>query len=152
MISDIWRRKKKLSPAPESKSWLPAGVRPLAESSDAEIMAELDRFPFILMSRMEQISSASAVWLGTMHDSPAWEELRAYTLKEIRAIDAFTSEHIDDIHAGIEFYYALLYHVLLWNNTLETLESWQVCLKAGVDARAAMMPSMPPSKDDRGYA
>lgn len=34
----------------------------------------------------------------------------------------------------------------------ETLESWQECLKAGMVARGAMMPPIPPSKDNRGYA
>jgi len=140
------RRKKK--PAPVS---MPSPLHALKDISDAQIMADLDQLQYVLIPQFEQISAVSAVWIGVMHDSKEWHTLRDGILKEVRRIDKFTAENADDMHAGIEFFYALLYHILLWNNTLKTLDSWQECIRAGEGIRN-MMPSMSPAKDDRGYA
>jgi len=140
------KRKKKPAPVPVS---LPVGLRTLKEITDAEILGDLDQLQYVLIPQFEQISAVSAVWIGVMHDSKEWHTLRDGILKEIRRLDTFTAENADDMHAGIEFFYALLYHILLWNNTLKTLDSWQECIRAG----EGIMGAIPPTKDDkRGYA
>jgi hypothetical protein len=141
-----WRRKKKPMPVPVS---LPTGLHGLKDITDAQIMHDLDQLQYVLIPQFEQISAVSAVWIGVIHDSKEWNMLRDGTLKEIRRLDRFTEESSADMHAGIEFFYALLYHILLWNNTLKTLESWQECIRAGEGIRNMM----PPTPDDkRGYA
>jgi len=138
------RRKKK--PAPVS---MPSPLHALKDISDAQIMADLDQLQYVLIPQFEQISAVSAVWIGVMHDSKEWHTLRDGILKEIRRLDKFTEDNSNDMHAGIEFFYALLYHIILWNNSLKTIESWQECIRAGESFRGAM----PAAKDDkRGYA